>query len=417
MEKTNLVTGTNGGTHLSDGPMTVAAVNEAANGLLRSEIDQRVTMIRPMSTPVDQISRMVGARPASSMVVDYYSVDTKPVTATLLSAPEASTGSFNGVTAYTLDTDSNTIFARSETLLIPSVKVSNESGAQVPLMLFVTKGCGEEAPVVVNVNGKESDLRGLAVGTEVVRMGRAASELEVQTPQFDALPVKSTNYCQIFKAQIEQSLYAKLSAKEVGWTFSDQEEVAVMDMRMGMEKNFLFGSKARLSHPTNYDDVLMTEGIWNQTDHDFIYDSNTFSESKLIKLMREAFTGEAAGSSRKILIGGSGFMELLSQLDYTRVVSTSESVSRWGISFTELHSKFGQLYVVFSEVFDQCGHPYDGMVIDPEYMTKYVHVPFHVDLIDLQSTGTRNTQALVATEASCLVLRHPKAHMRIICDD
>lgn len=417
MEQTNLVTGTNGGTHVADGPMTVAAVNEAAAGLMRSEIDQRVTMIRPMSTPVDQISRMVGARPASSMVVDYYSVDTKPVTARLLSAPEASTGSYNGVTTYALDTDRNTIFARSETLLIPSVKVTNKAGVKVPLMLFVTKGCGEEAPVVVNVNGKESDLQGLTAGTEVVRMGRAASELEVQTPQFDALPVKSTNYCQIFKAQIEQSLYAKLSAKEVGWTFSDQEEVAVMDMRMGMEKNFLFGSKARLSHPTNFDDVLMTEGIWNQTNHDFTYDSSSFSEANLIKLMREAFTGEAAGSSRKILIGGSGFMELLSQLNYTRVVSTSESVSRWGINFTELHSKFGQLYVVFSEVFDQCGHPYDGMVIDPEYMTKYVHVPFHVDLIDLQSTGTRNTQALVATEASCLVLRHPKAHLRVICND
>ena len=34
-----------------------------------------------------------------------------------------------------------------------------------------------------------------------------------------------------------------------------------------------------------------------------------------------------------------------------------------------------------------------------------------VEIID---TGQRNTDAIVLTEASCLVLRYPKAHMRIV---
>ncbi len=51
----------------------------------------------------------------------------------------------------------------------------------------------------------------------------AAGELDVQTPQFEALPRKSNNNCQIFKAQIEQSTLMRAANKEVGWTFSDQD--------------------------------------------------------------------------------------------------------------------------------------------------------------------------------------------------
>lgn len=53
------------------------------------------------------------------------------------------------------------------------------------------------------------------------------------------------------------------------------------------------------------------------------------------------------------------------------------------------------------------------MVIDPDCMTKYVHIPFHAEKLDLRRSGTRNTSAVVLTEASCVVLRFPNAHMRI----
>ncbi len=65
-------------------------------------------------------------------------------------------------------------------------------------------------------------------------------------------------------------------------------------------------------------------------------------------------------------------------------------------------------------MFDQCGHSDDGMVIDPAYLTKYVHVPFHSEQLDLRRSGTRNTSAVVITEASCVVLRYPDSHLRVI---
>ena len=244
-------------------------------------------------------------------------------------------------------------------------------------------------------------------------MGKAATELDVQTPQFEALPVKSQNYCQIFKAQVEQSVFQKLADKEVGWTFTDQEEVAIIDMRLGMEKNFLFGSKMRFREPGKQEDVLLTGGIWNQTNHEWKYTSGNFDNNALVEMSRNAFTGNA-GSSRKVLIGGSKFIEALHKLEIMRTINSGEVKTKWGIDFTEICTKFGTFYVVLSEIFDQCGHSEDAFVLDPEYLTKYSHVPFRTERLDLRSSGLRNTEAVIITEASCLVLRYPNSHMKIV---
>ena len=58
--------------------------------------------------------------------------------------------------------------------------------------------------------------------------------------------------------------------------------------------------------------------------------------------------------------------------------------------------------------------PGNGIVIDPQYMTKYSFIPMTAERLDLKRSGQRNTDAVVITEGSCLVLRYPDAHMRII---
>ncbi len=60
-------------------PLTTTDSREMSPSLLRNEIDQRIVKVRPMATPVDQISRLAGCRPCGSMIVDYYSVDRKSV--------------------------------------------------------------------------------------------------------------------------------------------------------------------------------------------------------------------------------------------------------------------------------------------------------------------------------------------------
>ncbi len=411
-----LVQGTAGGTHVVDGLLTTVGAREASPGLLLNEIDKRVVKVRPMATPVDQISRMVGARAAKSMVVEYYSVDSKAVTARVKSC-ELSNEMAGERYVFLLKTDNNQLFSPTDTILVPGVTAQDaENKSSGMLQLYVLDKTDDTLKVInTNAVSNENTAMGMVTANrKIVRMGRAAAELDVQTPQFEALPKKDSNYCQIFKAQIEQSTFAKLSAKEVGWSFSDQEEVAIMDMRMGMEKNFLFGAKARITDPNKMDEVLFTQGIWNQAASQVELDLAELTMNDLVRLMRESFTGDAAGSTKKVLVAGSGLVEALNNLEYTKVVGASQTVTRWGIDFQEIRSKFGTLYVVHSEIFDQCGMDGNGMVIDPEYLAKYVHVPFKVEHLDLKKSGVRTVDALVVTEASCLVLRHPKAHVRVV---
>lgn len=399
---------------MNENIVTTTLTRQVAPGLLRNTIDERVAAIRPMSTPVDQISRMAGSRGCKSMKVEYYSVDTKPLSAKVKTAASYTVEEGESP-ELTLHTDNDDIFQVSETLIVPSAKVVADDGREITAQLYVTG-----RPAKASGGGVECLLTNIpagctvsfAKGSEVVRMGRAATELDVQTPQFVALPRKAFNYCQIFKMQIEQSTAQRIQAKEVGWTFSDQEEAAVIDMRLGMEKNFLFGSRQCL-HLTDGREVYLTGGIWTQTDHEALLPGGALSDADVNDLCREAFTG-SNGSRRKILIAGTGLTDRLSRLSYSKNVGAMESTVRWGIELRELKSNFGTLYVVHSEVFDQCGHSQDGFVLDPDYVTKYCHTPFSVETLDLRTSGQRNTDAVVLTEIACLTLRYPDTHMRVL---
>lgn len=383
------IPGRNNGKH-AGGILTTTAAGELSPELLRNEVDSRIVKLRPMATPIDQISRYAANRPAGSMTVEYYAVDTRAEQTQIMAEVPGAAGTATDHATVTLKLKDAAVFDVSETIVVPGV--AGDDGA--PVTLYVMEKTDEDTIKAITIYGIRNqwgtmDCPVIGAGKTVTRLGRAAGELDVQTPQFEALPRKSNNNCQIFKAQIEQSTLMRAANKEVGWTFSDQEEIAVYDMRLGMEKTFLFGHKARITDPRKKCEVFFTEGIWYQ-----------------------------AGSSRKILVAGSGLIEQLSMLDggQQRVMLSNDVVTRWGLDFHEIHSKFGTLLVLMSEVFDICGHSDDGLIIDPEYITKYTHMPFSATTLDLRTSGQRNTDAVVMTEASCLVLRYPEAHTRITCE-
>lgn len=399
MEKNNVISG----------PVTTDTVNSMSPGLLLGEVDRRIVRIRPMSTPIDQISRHAEARHAGSMTVEYYAVDAKPFSTTLTQAVTRTAATEAGAPVEaTLKVAKPEIFDVSDTVMFPG------AGGDVTATAYVTGV--DKTSITVRSTATGSDgiafIPGMATGAPVVRMGRAAGELDVQTAQFQALPTKKFNFCQIFKVQVEQSTLVKLANKEAGWTLTDQEEAAIIDMRQGMERNFLFGNRMRLKLGGD-DEVLLTGGIWGQAGDEMPYSENGLDNPTMISLCRKAFSG-ATGSSRKLLIGGTGFIEQLHRLEASRTLGAGDKLTKWGLDFTEYVSKFGTLYILASETFDQCGHANDAMVIDPEYLTKYSHIPMTTEKLDLRSSGQRNTDAVVITEASCLVLRYPSAHLRIV---
>ena len=400
--KNYLTDGVSNGVHVSGVPLTTEVTNQAVPGLLTNAIDKAVVKIRPMATPIDQISRMGHVRSVDSMDVDYYSVDTRVDSDSVISAEVSAETAGDDNPLYVLTVSHPSRFEATETFGygadgVDSVGYVVEKNADGTLLCASVKG----------------DLSELASGGKIIRMGRAATQLDVQSPQFSALPVKNTNYCQIFKMQIEQSVVMKLSHKEIGWDFTDQQEAAVYDMRMGMEKQFLFGKKAKVYDPRKQETVTFTGGIWDQAGKEIDVTLNGFDSKALVDMLRQAFT-DNSGSRRKVLIAGSELIAAINRIEHTHVITARDQVTAWGIDFSELQSKFGRLYVVFSDIFDVMGMAGNGIIVDPEYIQKHVFIPFNAERLDLRGSGQRNTEAMVLTEASCLTLRYPEAHARVI---
>lgn len=391
--------------------ITTNVLNQSSPELLRSEIDSRIVKIRPMSTPIDQISRHAATRHAGSMTVEYYAVDSKPYTATVTADcfPDEATEPGENV-EMNISVDDESPFVRSETVLFPDITTTDG----MPVTAFITEVSTKNLKGYFTCTDSKGVVKvpTITAGSKIVRMGRAARELDMQTVQFQAIPRKEKNFCQIFKSQVEQSTLVKLSNKEVGWSFSDQEEAAIIDMRLGMERNFLFGNKMHLEI-AGEDDVMLTGGIWSQAGKELQYSRNALTDKTMVSICHDAFTA-SNGSSRKLLIAGSRFIEQMQNLPNQRILGPADKMTRWGLDFTTYVTKFGTLYVLMSETFDECGHAYDALIVDPEYITKYTHIPFNTEKLDLRASGVRNTDAIVITEASCLVLRYPKAHMRVI---
>lgn len=400
----NLVAGLNGGTHVSGAPLTTDLVNAAAPGLLTNDIDRAIVKIRPMATPLDQISRLGHVRDVASLEVDYFTVDSRADRTMVNSARLSPQDVGNGNHAFSLTVDDAAVFEPSEAFTFVGSDLEFHCG-------YVVSKSDSQLNVICPDNEFEN-----VDSVEIIRLGRAATQLDVQSPQFSVLPRRKTNYCQIFKMQIEQSTILRQSHKEIGWDFTDQQEAAIYDMRLGMEKQFLFGRHFKAFDYEKNETVTMTQGVWHQAGKDIDVELDGFDSRALIDMLRAAFT-ENSGSRRKVLIAGSELIAAINKLEATRVITARDQETHWGIDFSVLCSKFGKLYVVFSDIFDSMGMAKDGIIVDPEYIQKHVFIPFSAERIDLRGSGQRNTDAIVLTEASCLTLRYPEAHARVHGND
>ena len=416
-------------------PLTNEVMDQAAPELLQAHIDEEICKMRPMSTPIDQLSRQAGRnKRVDGFEVDYYSVDTKGVTASVTAAYTEPTGAEGGYATaqsklVTLAVSDPDMFDISSTMRVVGVKGFDEDGTTASredlVLVVVSKDTSTQNPIVMAANGKriksaastyqDGCVPSIANGAKLLLMGRAATELDAQTPQYSLVPTKEQQLCQIFMMQIEQSTYNKIAKKEVNWNFSDLEEAAVYKMREGVENSYLFGVKRKLFDPNIKGYRYMTGGIWWQAGKDIEYGTSSdkqITEDELVDISREIFTG-GCGNKKKILFCGSELLANLMKVKVSGIQKEPQSVQLFGLDFTSLKTRFGELLVMLHEQFDMAGMADSGFVLDYEYLTKGTHKPWERTELDLKKAGVRNTDAVVISEASCLYLKYPKAHARI----
>lgn len=383
-------------------------------------VDERITRMRPMRTPIDQITRKAGTiNRVKSMEVKYYSVSTRPIKTTLTTEIAAMTGS-----SVVLQVADAKLFTETDTIRVHNVKGYKEDGSTQDtkdLMLYVVGKTDEGFPTVIAVNGLADDANGntktpkLPSGTVLIRMGRAASEIDVETGNFYNLPKPSVQFCQKFMMQVEQSTYDKMWDKEVDWNFSDMEEDGIYDMRLGMENSFLFGIKGKGKDPRKSGaDVYFTGGIYWMAGKQMGLGTvangvATITDNEMVDFLKDLFTGNDSGNGQKIGFAGSDALAALAKMESERFKVVKE-FEKWGLKFTSFDSNFGKLLVMHHELMDMNGKADEIFVIDPEYLRKKHFLTWERKEYDMAQLAKRDTRAVVMKEASCCYLVYPNAH-------
>lgn len=411
---------------------TMGRIESDANFYL-SDVDKRIVKIRPMATPIDQISRYAKSSSTNSFEVKYYSVGTREIKCSTNKAVAAMTSG----ASTSLPVDDLNMFTLDDTIRVVGVKaITKPDGtayasddSNVPDLVLCV--CGKDSttnlPTVFAVNGTmdSSTKQPILVptipqGTTLVRMGKACGELDVQTGRFNNIPMPETQYCQNFMIQVEQSTFDKIAAKEVNWNFSDIEEDGVYDMRLAMENTFLFGVKNVIKHISKDGmNTWFTGGIWWMAGKDIEvgeWDSAkncaVITDENLVDITKDLFVGTGIGNKRKILFCGSDMLSAFSKIESEKF-RLKDTVEVWNLKFKSWDTDFGEVLTIHHELFDVNGMSDCGFALDPEYLSKKTHVSWARNVLDLQKAGIRRTDAVVIQEVSCLYLRYAKAHARM----
>lgn len=398
-----------------------------------SDVDKRIVKIRPMATPVDQISRYAKSSSCNSFEVKYYSVGTREIKCTTTAKVTAMA---SGASTSLPVSDTN-MFTLDDTIRVVGVKaVTDEKGAEytgdeVNIPDLVLCVCGKDSssnmPTVYAVNGKMDTSSNQPIwvpeipqGTTLVRMGKACGELDVQTGRFNNIPTPEIQYCQNFMIQVEQSTFDKIAAKEVNWNFSDLEEDGIYDMRLAMENTYLFGVKNVIKHVAKDNmNTWFTKGIWWMAGKDIEvgeWDTEkqmaVISDDNLVDITKDLFVGTGIGNKRKILFCGSDMLSAFSKIKSEKF-RLKDTVEVWNLKFKSWDTDFGEVLTIHHELFDINGMSDCAFAMDPEYLSKKTHVSWARNVLDLKKAGIRRTDAVVIQEVSCLYLRYAKAHARM----
>lgn len=412
--------------------------NENGTEFYENDINDKITKIRPMATPVDQISRYATTKPASSFVVEYWSIGTRPIKTTVKENTTNSTG-----TSMVLRVEDPEMFTLDDTIRVVGVNaITNYKGVDyskitdAPTPDLELCVCGKDTegyPIVYAVNGKLVGKQAIGIpvlnkGQVLIRMAKSCGELDVQTGRFNNLPDSEIQYCQNFMIQVEESTFNKIAAKRVDWDFSDIEEDSIYDMRLAMEGTYLFGDMACIKHTTkNNSAQWFTKGIWWMAGKDIEvghvataddikkgYGKNerVITDLELVDISKDLFVGTGIGNKRKVIIAGSDFVSAFSKIDSDKF-RLKDTVEVWDLKFKSWETDFGEVLMIHSELFDIFGMSDCGFALDPEFLVKRVHLSWTRNVLDLKKAGIRNTDAVVIQEVACLYLKYPKAHARM----
>ena len=387
--------------------VTTDAEGEPAN-YLDDDLNPTLVKIRPQDTPIDTITRMVGnVEKSEAWEAGGWEIGTREVS--------------DDVTATTAD--DVTVETPDMWLVGDTFMFYNENGAILdksnhPISCLVTVKSGSKLTVqrvdVASANAKlPTDVS--FEGAKILRLSRAVSELTASVTGFAIQPTDRKYFNQTHMCQVEESVIHALHKKKVAMDFSTYKEQTLWDFKRGMEFANLF-QVGGLSKDANGELVHLATGIWWQmTEQSTIDFSKAMTDDDWNALGKDIFEGNN-GSDRRFLLAGPELMLQISKVPaYAKQLEAKNTEVVLGVRVYKIETPFGELLVkpmgtLFTGYFAKC-----GLVLDVNYLKKYVMEPLTATVLELDKTGQRRVKNAVRMhETYSLFLENLPVHRRIV---
>ena len=390
--------------------VTLDANGNSAN-YLDDDLNPTLVKIRPQDTPIDTITRMVGnVEKSEAWEAGGWEIGTREVSDTLKASIDA------GATTVQVSTPDMWLVGDTFVLINANGAVLDEAGK--PISCLVTAKSGGVLSVQrvgATANTAMPKVTVTAGDVSALRLSRAVSELTASVTGFAIQPTDRKYFNQTHMCQVEESVIHAIHKKKVAMDFSTYKEQTLWDFKRGMEFANLF-QVGGLSKDDNGELVHLATGIWWQMDRQSEIDfSKAMTDDDWNALGKDIFEGNN-GSDRRFLLAGPELMLHISRVPaYAKQLEAKNTEMVLGVRVYKIETPFGELLVkpmgtLFDGYFAKC-----GIVLDVNYLKKFVMEPLTATVLELDKTGQRRVKNAVRMhETYSLFLENLPVHRRIV---
>ena len=387
---------------------TVVSVDANGNGAnyLDDDLNPTIVMIRPQDTPVDTITRMIGnTEKSESWEAGGWEIGTRQVTDGIQTIG-------NGTVTF----DNPEMWLVGDTFLVLDANGPVlVDGVELSCVISEKRTDGFGIYKVGDNLGKTTVGTVTGSSLTAIRLSRAVSELTASVTGFALQPSTRKVYNQTHMCQVEESVIHALHKKKVAMDFSTYKEQTLWDFKRGMEFANLF-QVGGLSKDANGELIHLSTGIWWQMDQQSTIDySKEMTDADWNELGKQIFEGNN-GSDRRFLLAGPDLMLHISKVpEYKKQLEAKNTELVLGVRVHKIETPFGELLVkpmgtLFDNYFSKC-----GIVLDVNYLKKYVMEPLTATVLELDKTGQRRVKNAVRMhETYSLFLENLPVHRRIV---
>ena len=404
-------TGTNGSVIASDTNPDVSVsadnYNYQEGSYLEEDLNPTIVKIRPQDTPIDTITRTIGnTEKSESWEAGGWEIGTREVSDSVKSI----TGNSVGVGTPDMWLVGDTF------ILINEDGIVLDSSSKPVSCLVVAKTPDGVTVQRVGASVNTTMPSGLTLtGVTALRLSRAVSELTASVSGFAIQPTDRKYFNQTHMCQVEESVIHDLHKKKVAMDFSTYKEQTLWDFKRGMEFANLF-QVGGLSKNENGELVHLATGLWWQMDNEIEVDlTGESTDDEWNEICKQIFEGNN-GSDRRFLFAGPELMLKISRVkSYVKQLEAKNTEVILGVRVYKIETPFGELLVkpmgtLFDGYFAKC-----GMVIDVNYLKKFVMEPLTATVLELDKTGQRRVKNAVRMhETYSLFLENLPVHCKLV---